>query len=247
MDGDVEPGLVLQRVEGCADLLHRLIAAVEGRAQDGHHADRVLIALRDRFLGAKVKAVALHRHHAGLDVPVAAELLPAHLHVGAHDEVRAIGRLAGVAAALAPAPLERHPAEHARLAGAGRRASGRLLVLGRGPEVGEHVDAVGLDPGRLRILVLVDHVLVGRLGHQLRRARRHPGGDESGQVQPRCPSSSSSLEMSSYAASMPTPVSGCARIGSVTSPSALGRGRQAAGRVLASEGHAVLVVFRGRR
>ena len=36
-----------------------------------------------------------------------------------------------------------------------------------------------------RVLVLVDHVLVERLGHQLLGLGVHPGGDERGEVQPR--------------------------------------------------------------
>ena len=46
-------------------------------------------------------------------------------------------------------------------------------------------DAARLDLRGLRVLVLVDHVLVGRLGHQLAGGRRHPGGHERREVQPR--------------------------------------------------------------
>ena len=73
----------------------RLVAAVERRSEDRDHADRVLVAVRDRLLGVEVVAVALHRHQPRLDVPVAAELLPADLDVDAGDEVRPVGRLAG--------------------------------------------------------------------------------------------------------------------------------------------------------
>ena len=42
-----------------------------------------------------MEPLALHRGQPRLDVPVAAELLPADLHVGAHHQVGAIGRLPG--------------------------------------------------------------------------------------------------------------------------------------------------------
>ena len=53
------------------------------------------------------------------------------------------------------------------------------------PELGEDVDAARLDLGGLRVLVLVDHVLVGRLRHQPVRLTRHPGRHERREVQPR--------------------------------------------------------------
>ena len=171
MERHVEPLLALELVERRRDLLDRLVAAVERRAEDRHDADRVLVAQCDGLVGSEVEAVALHRHQARLDVPVAAELLPADLDVDAHDQVRSVGRLAGRAHPLAPAPLERQPAEHRGLARAGRRAAGRLLVVGRVPQVRDDVHAARLDLRRLRVLVLVDHVLVGGLGHQPRGQR----------------------------------------------------------------------------
>ena len=115
---------------------------------------------------------------ARLHVPVAAELLPAHLDVDAHDQVRLVGRLSRLAHPLPPAPLQSQAAQHAGLARAGRGAAGGLLVVGRVPHVGQDAHAARLDLGRLGILVLVDHVLVGRLRHQTGRDRGHVGGDE---------------------------------------------------------------------
>jgi hypothetical protein len=51
------------------------------------------------------------------------------------------------------------------------------------PEVGEDVDAARLQFRGLRVLILVDHVLVQALGHELHRLGFHPGGDERGEVQ----------------------------------------------------------------
>ena len=62
---------------------------------------------------------------------------------------------------------------------------GRLRRRRRVPQVGEDRDAAPLELGGLRVLVLVDHVLVDALGHQLRGLRLHPRRDERGQVQPR--------------------------------------------------------------
>ena len=98
------------------------------------------------------------------------------------------GRSAGLPAAarcVSPSPLEREPAEHRRLARAGRRAAGRLGGAGRVPEAREDVHAAHLDLRGRRVLVLVDHVLVEALGHQLLGLRLHPGRDEGGHVEPR--------------------------------------------------------------
>ena len=92
--GTSMPGLALEGVERVADLLDRLVGAVEGRAEDRDDADRVLVAELHGLLGREVEAVALHRHEAHLDVPVVRELLPADLDVDAHHEVRLVGRLA---------------------------------------------------------------------------------------------------------------------------------------------------------
>src|SRR5829696_3705374 len=106
VDGHVEAGALLQIVEGVRDLQHRLVRAVEGRAEDGHHADGVLVAELDRLLAVKVETVSLHRHVAGLDLEVVAELLPADLDVYAHDHVGPLGALPGRASPLLPAPFE---------------------------------------------------------------------------------------------------------------------------------------------
>ena len=185
MHRDVDARLPLELVERGTDLLDGLVRALERRAQDRDDADRVLVAERDSFLCREVKAVALHRHEPHLDVPVIGELLPADLDVDSHHEVRPVRRLAGGGAALLPAALEREAAEHRRFARARRRATGRLFGIGRVPEATENVDAAHLERGRLRVLVLVDHVLVQALGHQLLGLRLHPGGDEGGEVHAR--------------------------------------------------------------
>src|SRR5687767_12480834 len=87
----------------------------EGRAEDGCDADRVLVEVRLDVLWADRVLIGLERDDSGLDVEVAAELLPDDVDVAAKDEVRAVGRLAGSLAALAPVPLERERAEHDRL------------------------------------------------------------------------------------------------------------------------------------
>jgi hypothetical protein len=52
VDRHVEAGALLQIVEGVRDLLDRFVRAVEGRAEDGDHADGVLVAELDRLLAA---------------------------------------------------------------------------------------------------------------------------------------------------------------------------------------------------
>jgi hypothetical protein len=47
VDGNVEARLGLEGIEGPADLLHRLVGAVEGRAEHGDDTDRVLVDQAD--------------------------------------------------------------------------------------------------------------------------------------------------------------------------------------------------------
>ena len=114
-----------------------------------------------------------HRDLAHLDVPVAGELVPHHLHRAAHH-VRLVGRLALGPPLGPPPPLGRHARQHAGLRGADGRGADGVGRLGRVPQVGQHVHAAPLDLGGLRVLVLVDHVLVDRQLHQARGPRAPP-------------------------------------------------------------------------
>ena len=182
--GDVEARALLEVVEGGADVGDGLVAAVERRPEDRDHADGVLVARGGGRSRAEVQPVALHRDEARLDFEVVGELVPADLDVDAHDDVGTVGGLVRHAAGVLPAPLEREPAEHARLAGADGRAADRGGGVRGVPEVGEYVHAPVLQVGRARVLVLVDHVLVERLGHQQPGLRLGPRRDERGQVEP---------------------------------------------------------------
>ena len=51
-------------------------------------------------------------------------------------------------------------------------------------QVGQHCQAPPLEFGGLGVLVLVDHVLVDAVGHQLAGLGFHPGRDEGGEVEP---------------------------------------------------------------
>jgi hypothetical protein len=51
------------------------------------------------------------------------------------------------------------------------------------PQVRQDVHAAALQLSRLRILILVDHVLAEALSHQLLGLRLHPGGHERRQVE----------------------------------------------------------------
>jgi hypothetical protein len=103
-------------------------------------------------------------------------------NVDAHDQVRfggAAGRLPG-----RPPALEGHPGQHRGLAGPGGRAADDVGRIGGVPEIGEDADTAPLELGGLRILILVDHIFVGALGHQPVGLRLHPGGDEGRQIEP---------------------------------------------------------------
>ena len=183
MHRNIRPSARCQLIKGGADLAHRLVAAVERRAENRHDADRVLVAVGERRLGGEVEAIALHRDQSWLDVPIATELVPTHLDVDAEDEVGPVGRLARSPHPLSPQPLESQATQHRGLAGAGRRAARHVTLPRRVPEPADHVHAPALELRCLRVLVLVDHVLVRRLGHQAGGVRRHPRRHERGQVQ----------------------------------------------------------------
>ena len=95
-----------------------------------------------------------------------------------------VSRFGRGALPLAPAPQQRHPGEHARLAGPRGGSAGRVAPVRRVPQVGQDVDTAGLQHRGLRVLILVDHVLVERRGHQCPGLGIHPGGDEGRQVEP---------------------------------------------------------------
>jgi hypothetical protein len=51
------------------------------------------------------------------------------------------------------------------------------------PQLGQDADAARFKLRRLRVLILVDHVLAEALGHEHVRLRLHPGGHEGRQVE----------------------------------------------------------------
>ena len=175
------PFLGLKLVERVRQRLNELEIAAVGDAEGRHDADRVLVDALEHLLGVHEQTAAVHRDLAHLDVPVARELVPADLHRPA-DHVRLVGRLALGLHLRAPAPLHRHAAEHAGFARADRRRAERVGGVGAVPQVGEHVDAARLELGRLRILVLVDHVLVDGEIHDLVDLGLLPGLAERRQV-----------------------------------------------------------------
>ena len=130
----------------------------------------------------RVAALA-QRHLARLDVEVAAELVPDDVDVGAVDEVRLVGRLAGLLARALPAPLHRQRAEHHGLRGARARRAGRVGLAVAVEEVVRASARSGLrDLGRLRVLGVVDVVAVQVGGDHHPRLGLHERGDERREV-----------------------------------------------------------------
>ncbi len=152
----------------------------ERRAEDRGDPDGVLVEVRRHVVGADRVLALGERDDPGLDVEVAAELLPDHVHVAAEDQVRLVDRQVGRLAALLPLPLQGERAEHDRLGRPLRAAAGGLPR--RVEEVGQHPDAALLDLGRDRVLGVVDEVAVQVLGDDPLRLRLHPGRHEGGQV-----------------------------------------------------------------
>ena len=114
------------RSSAFGDLGDRLVHAGVGHAHDRDDADGVLVDVLLELEAVEHLVLLGDRHVARLDVPVVAELLPAHLHRAGEDEVGLLGRLARRAPCQLPAALERQPAEHARLGRPDRRGADRL-------------------------------------------------------------------------------------------------------------------------
>ena len=89
----VEAGVGLQLVQGGGHVGHRLVRAGVGDTQGRHHHDRVLVDPFEHRRRIHHVAAGCHRDLAHLDVPVAGELVPHHLHRAAHH-VRVVDRLA---------------------------------------------------------------------------------------------------------------------------------------------------------
>src|SRR5206468_1746411 len=78
----------------------------ESRTQDGSDTDRVLVDVWADVVRPDRVLARLKRHNSRLDVEVATELFPHHVHVAAEHEIRVCRRLSGGLAALAPFPLQ---------------------------------------------------------------------------------------------------------------------------------------------
>ena len=181
VDRDVEASFSLQLVERIAHLLDRLELTGKRQTEGGNDADGVLVAALEHLFGVHRDALGFHGNFAELDVPVTSEFMPANLD-GAADQIGPVDGLAVGSATVAPAPLERHAAEHRRLARAGRRTARRARGVWGVPQIGQDVHAALFDRRRLRILILVDHVLVDGVDHQLSRLAFHPRRAERRQV-----------------------------------------------------------------
>ena len=116
VDRNIKARFLLQPVERGAQSADTLVLACEGAAQHADHADGVLIAGRRGAFRIGDILVAFERDRPLFDIPVAKEFVPADLRVGAEHQVRPIRRLSELAHLLAPAPLQRQAAQHARFA-----------------------------------------------------------------------------------------------------------------------------------
>ena len=183
-DGQLRMILVV-RLHQLVELLHVVELAGVRDAQDGRDADGVVVHVVHDRVHVQRQVVLLKRHEAHLDVPVAAEFFPAHLVARGNHQVGALRRVdvdARVLRQLLPAEQHAQAAQHARLGRAdGGRAHGLLGRVGM-PQVADHGDAAVLEVGRHGVLVLVDGILLHRLGHDLRGHGLHVRLAERGEV-----------------------------------------------------------------
>jgi hypothetical protein len=128
------------------------------------------------ILGADGVLPRLQRHNPRLNIEIAAELLPHHMHIATEDQVGIGRRFPGRLATLPPIPLQRQGAKHDRLRRSLSTCTGRLA---RGMEqVGQHPDATLLNLSGTRIFGVVDEVTVQVFGDDPLCLRLHPGSDE---------------------------------------------------------------------
>ncbi|CAN5139405.1 hypothetical protein BH20ACT22_BH20ACT22_01820 [soil metagenome] len=187
VDRHVDPSVILQTIKCSRDLLHRFVTAVKRRSKDSDDPDCILVASRYRRTGSEVCLAIRDRYLSRLDIPVTAKLVPADLHVRSHHEIRSFRRSAGHPGPFAPSPDQGETAQHAGLAGTDSGTAGGALYVRCSPQMGQHAHTSHLQLRRLRVLVLIDHVLVGAFHHQAFCLWFHPGGDEGRQVEPRIP------------------------------------------------------------
>ena len=122
---------------------------------------------------------------AAVPRPSSGELLPAHLDVDAGDEVGLSDGLPSARRRCCQRRLRARPPSIAASLEPVVEQPAACFGSGAMPEVADHVDAAHLHEGRLRILVLVDHVLVERLRHELLGIGVHARGHERRQVEAR--------------------------------------------------------------
>ena len=158
----------------------------KGCAQRLHDADGVFIAPLQHFLRRRDVASGSHGDLPDLHIPVAREFVPADLD-GPGDDIRFFGTRVLFAAACTPAPLHGEAAQHGSFAGARGGAADGGPAFRSVPQIGQHVHAAHFDFGRLRIFVLVDHVLADGFVHQTMHLPFLEGGAERGQIQPGVP------------------------------------------------------------
>src|SRR5260370_28723999 len=104
-------------------------------------------------------ALSFHRHTSRLNIAVAAEFSPAHLHIDPHHQIWFVRWLARGLHPFTPFPLERHAAQHSSFTRPDRRASKGFFMQRRVPEARKHADTAELKLGGLGVFVLADPVL----------------------------------------------------------------------------------------
>jgi len=84
VDGNVQARALLERVQRGIQTRDVLVIAGESAAENADHPDGVLVTGFGGTLRVGDHLVALDGDEALIDIPVAAELVPAHLGVRAH-------------------------------------------------------------------------------------------------------------------------------------------------------------------
>jgi len=164
------------------NLLHVLILAGVGEANDSTNTDGVLVDEVDGFFRVDDISLVGAVDVLLLDVKVPGGFLPADLDSTVHDDVGLVVWLACGLALVLPSLLHGQRTQHDSFRGANAGcAHGILILVSRLWAVVEacnHVDTSVLDFGGLRVLLVVDEVFGQGLLHELLRLIFHVGGDE---------------------------------------------------------------------
>mmetsp|Transcript_71405 Transcript_71405/g.119535 ORF Transcript_71405/g.119535 Transcript_71405/m.119535 type:complete len:302 (-) Transcript_71405:129-1034(-) len=182
VDPDLPALVPVELLNALIDLPNAVVLPAVVVAQNAHHGDGPLVAVRRQLLPTDIHRLVRGLHQNGLHVHVLEELLPAGLVHGGHHQVRihpphlAVRQPMLLLVPVAPPKLQGEPRKQCGLRRAHAPGPGHLPVRGlrHTPEVPQHVHHLVVQLERRRIHGLVRQVdLHPHDGHALLLGLEH--------------------------------------------------------------------------